>query len=108
MGRSASRASSACHAQVFFLGLRLIVESDLANADDPLFADVERQQFHDRIGELLVIRLFGIQSDRAVVLDPELACAESLEADEGVEVVFKGPHFGARLPLPERGLDRSR
>ena len=82
-----------------------LVEADLADRDDPLLERVARHQFQDFLRQGTVVRLLGIQTDRAIVRDAELRGAKPLPADQRGEVVDESADVGARLATPEGRLD---
>ena len=69
-------------AVIFVFGRGLVVVADLADCDHPLLAEVKRQDVHHLLGQRLVVGLFAVEADRAVVADAELGCAEALPAHE--------------------------
>jgi hypothetical protein len=91
--------------EVLLLLRRLVVEPDLPDRDHAVLGEIARKDLHDARGDSPVVRLLGIQRQRAEVVDAELAGAEALPAQEPAEVVLESADVGAGLAKPERGLD---
>jgi hypothetical protein len=85
----------------------LFVIAELADGDHALFEGVARQDFQHRLGKLLIVGLFGIQTNGAVVAEAKLAGAKALEAADQREIVDVATDIGAWLAEPEGGLDAS-
>lgn len=80
------------------------VVADLTDGDDLVLDEIAGQFVED--GEAArVVRLFGVEGERAVVGDAVLGRAEGFPAEEGVEVVEERGGRGAGLAEPEGGLD---
>ncbi len=62
------------------------VVADLTDGDDRVFYEVAGQGFEDG-GTAGVVRLLGVEGERAVVGDAVLGGTERFPAEEGVEVV---------------------
>ena len=92
-------------AEIPVLEVRLLVVADLADRHDAVLEREPRQDLHHRLGQLLVVGLLGVEADRAIVADPELAGAKAFPADDGRQIVDVGADMGARLADPERRLD---
>ncbi len=80
------------------------VVADLARGHDLVLDEIAGQFVED--GDTAgVVRLLGVEGERAVVGDAVLGGAEGFPAEEGVEVVEEGGDRGAGLAEPEGGLD---
>src|SRR5580700_342184 len=86
-------------------GGRLLVVADFTDRHDTFLEQETRQDFHDLFGEALVVGLFAVQADRAVVADAELRGAEAFPADQRGKIIDIGADGSARLANPEGGLD---
>lgn len=80
------------------------VVADLAHGHDLVLDEIAGQFVED--GDAAgVVRLLGVEGERAVVGDAVLGGAEGFPAEKGVEVVEEGGDRGAGLAEPEGGLD---
>src|SRR5215510_132364 len=91
--------------KVFILERRLLVIAKFADGDDALLQGIARQNLEHRLGKFLIVGLFWIEPDRAVVAKPELTSAEALEATNQGKIVDVTANIGARLAEPKRRLD---
>src|SRR5690606_31399078 len=91
---------------IFFFGGGLIVKTDFPNADYAFFVDKQREDFHHLLRKRFVIRLTGIQSNCAIMLDPELRGTETLPPDKTVVVISERSNACPRLTQPECRLNK--
>ncbi len=73
------------------LRVGLVVEADLADAHHAVLLEVAGEDLEDAVVHAVVVRLAGVQGHRAEVVDAPLLGAESLPAEDRVEVVDEGP-----------------
>ena len=83
----------------------LLVVAKLAHRHHAFLHQKSRQRIDDGFRQRLVIRLLGIEADRAVVTNAELAGAKTFETGNQRKIIDEAADIGAGLPKPERRLD---
>ena len=77
-----------------FLG-GLLVVADFTHCHHALFGEVARQNSQHLLGQSFVVRLFGVQTNGAVMANTKLTGTKALKPCDGGEIIDKRANIGA-------------